>query len=115
MMVVFLAKAKKIILRQKSSSHVQGFFKGDLGGRMTPRFLGVTPRFWSAATAVVWAKIISGSFFGGYTAVKLSYTKVSTLKKPWSCVIICHSICSNIIEGFLRKLDIVSNVQIIRN
>ena len=49
---------------------------------MTSRFLGVTPRFWSAATAVVWAKIISGSFFGGYTAVKLSYTKVSTLKKP---------------------------------
>ena len=42
---------------------------------MTPRFLGVTPRFWSAATAVVWAKIISGSFFGGYTVV-------STLKNP---------------------------------
>ena len=61
---------------------MQGFFKGDLGSKMAPRFLGVTPRFWSAATAVVWAKIISGSyFFGGYTVVKLSYTKVSTLKK----------------------------------
>ena len=44
---------------------------------MTPRFLGVTPRFWSVISV-----IISGSyFFGGYTAVKLSYTKVSTLKK----------------------------------
>ena len=56
---------------------------------MTPRFLGVTPRFWSAATAVVWAKIISGSFFGGYTAVKLSYTKVSTLKKT---LVMCHNL-----------------------
>ena len=31
----------------------QGFFKGDRGVKITPRILGVTPRFGSAAAA--WA------------------------------------------------------------
>ena len=31
----------------------QGFFKADLGANFATRFLGVTPRFGSAATAVV--------------------------------------------------------------
>ena len=36
------------------------FIQADLGVNFGPNFLEVTPRFGSAATAVEWAKMISG-------------------------------------------------------
>ena len=41
----------------------QEFFKGDLGVKITPQFLGITPRFGFAAAA--WEKVISGKAHSG--------------------------------------------------